>query len=301
MKKKILVIGGTRFFGKLLVQGLLDARHDVTLATRGMNTDNFGDDVKRIRVDRRDSAAMRQVFAQSDGYDLIYDQMCYTPLDAAISSDIFAGRTDRYVMASTIEVYVHLMGQINRTYKEEDVDPSGEIIDAKLPWHDAQFADLHYGLGKRMAEARLIQDGRFPAVAVRIGHVLAGKNDFTGRLAAYINLATNGGTLNHSTTPGKSSFIDAQGIADFLLWVGEQNFTGAINAASEGELDAIDIYNAVCAQMQCDSQTNIANDDMALTPYDFPARHAMNTSKASALGYRFSQGKTVLGTQSATI
>lgn len=34
--KKVLVLGGTRFFGKHLVETLLQDGHDVTIATRGI-------------------------------------------------------------------------------------------------------------------------------------------------------------------------------------------------------------------------------------------------------------------------
>ena len=40
--KKVLVLGGTRFFGKHLVEALLQAGHDVTIATRGITEDSFG-------------------------------------------------------------------------------------------------------------------------------------------------------------------------------------------------------------------------------------------------------------------
>ena len=46
--KKVLVLGGTRFFGKHLVEVLLQAGHDVTIATRGVTEDSFGSAVKRI-------------------------------------------------------------------------------------------------------------------------------------------------------------------------------------------------------------------------------------------------------------
>ncbi|MGR4032399.1 NAD-dependent epimerase/dehydratase family protein, partial [Bacillus sp. ZZQ-131] len=52
--KKVLVLGGTRFFGKHLVEYLLQAGHDVTIATRGVTEDSFGSAVKRIIVDRED-------------------------------------------------------------------------------------------------------------------------------------------------------------------------------------------------------------------------------------------------------
>ena len=37
MMAKVLVIGGTRFFGKHLVEKLVQQGHDVTIATRGQH------------------------------------------------------------------------------------------------------------------------------------------------------------------------------------------------------------------------------------------------------------------------
>ncbi len=48
---KILVLGGTRLVGKLLVKKLIDAGHNVTIVTRGLTKDNFGNRVNRIILD----------------------------------------------------------------------------------------------------------------------------------------------------------------------------------------------------------------------------------------------------------
>ena len=72
-----------------------------------------------------------------------------------------------------------------------------------------------------------------PTVCVRIGHVLGGADDFTGRLAAHVRLAQSGTPLTCASTAGTSWFIDADSIADFLRWVGQQTFTGAVNASCE--------------------------------------------------------------------
>ena len=45
---KILVLGGTRFFGVHLVCALLEDGHEVTIATRGRTPDSFGSQVSRI-------------------------------------------------------------------------------------------------------------------------------------------------------------------------------------------------------------------------------------------------------------
>ena len=45
---KVLVLGGTRFFGIHLVDELLKSNCDVTIATRGLTSDSFENKFKRI-------------------------------------------------------------------------------------------------------------------------------------------------------------------------------------------------------------------------------------------------------------
>jgi len=49
---KILVIGGTRFFGYHITKRLLQDGHDVTLFNRSQTPDDFGHQVGRICGDR---------------------------------------------------------------------------------------------------------------------------------------------------------------------------------------------------------------------------------------------------------
>lgn len=49
---KILVLGGTKFFGVPMIYQLLEDGHKVTVATRGRYADHFGDKVNRITLDR---------------------------------------------------------------------------------------------------------------------------------------------------------------------------------------------------------------------------------------------------------
>lgn len=48
----ILILGGTRLFGKVLVRNLIERGHNVTIATRGLTQDSYGDLVTRIIIDR---------------------------------------------------------------------------------------------------------------------------------------------------------------------------------------------------------------------------------------------------------
>lgn len=48
---KILVLGGTRFFGIHMVKELIKMGHDITIATRGRASDTFGDAVSAISTE----------------------------------------------------------------------------------------------------------------------------------------------------------------------------------------------------------------------------------------------------------
>jgi nucleoside-diphosphate-sugar epimerase len=289
MSKTVLVVGGTRFFGRLLVSRLIHAGHRVTLATRGRTADTFGSDVDRIAVDRRDAAAMTAAFADRH-FDLVFDQMAYSPRDAAIAAQVFAGRVGRYVMTSTIEVYDHLRDTVRRPLSESDLALEDVPIDFDYPWEDQHKADIAYGAGKRQAEALLT--GRFgpPTVTVRVGHVLAGPEDFTGRLAHYVKAAVSGAVLRYSAAEGVSSFIDGPGIARFLAWVGDQDFTGPVNAAADGTLSAAAIFRRVGEVAGCRVRLEALSGDRppnTLSPFDYARDFVMDTSRAAELGHRF--------------
>ena len=286
MHKNILVIGGTRHFGKLLVQKLLDAGHRVTLATRGRAADSFGARVQRIRVDRRDHAAMRAAFAASQGYDIVYDQMCYTPLDAAIAVEVFAGKVGRYVMTSTIEVYRRLLGRQEGAFEESDLDLRTVRVDLECPWNDPLVADENYAEGKRQAEAVLYRSGKLPVATVRFGHVLGG-DDFTGRLAYYVALAQSGQALLYANATAASSFISAEAASDFLLWTGVQDFVGPVNAADGGALSALDLHRRVGKVLGEKVRALPLTTQAGLSPFDYPFPYVMDTARAACLGYRF--------------
>ena len=233
---------------------------------------------------------MHAAFAHVDSYDIIYDQMCYSPLDAAISVRVFAGRVKRYIVASTIEVYRGLMGSQDTPFAENDLNAVAQPIDTTYPWHDPKLANQSYVNGKVQAEAYLYRDGSLPLVTVRIGHVLAGSEDFTGRLAHYVDLARQYGALRYANAAAATSFVSAQGISDFLVWTGTQTFTGPVNAACDGGLSAFALYERVGLVLDTPvraEQATQAAKPGELSPFDYPAPLVMNGARARALGYRF--------------
>jgi nucleoside-diphosphate-sugar epimerase len=290
MHKNILVIGGTRYFGKLLVQRLVRAGHRVTIATRGYAPDPFGSRIERIRVDRRNETAMRAAFANKR-YDLVFDQMCYSPLDAAIAVRTFAGKVGRYVMTSTIDVYRGVQ-PAGGALLETDLRVLAQPIDTRYPWHDPTRAVESYVAGKVQAEAYLYRDGSLPLATARLAHVLGGPEEFTGRLSWYVDALRQGMALRYADADAKLSFLGTQEAAAFLDWVGAQDFTGPVNAASQGALSAHDLFGRVAEVLDARVRVQRVAGPVSpgvLSPFDAIEAMVLDTGRAAQLGFRFSR------------
>jgi threonine/homoserine/homoserine lactone efflux protein/nucleoside-diphosphate-sugar epimerase len=239
MSQEILVIGGTRYFGIRLVEALLDAGERVTIATRGRTPDPFGARVRRIAVDRGDATALQAAFADAR-FDIVYDQMCYGPDEAALAARVFAGKVGRYLMTSTLEVYDALHARVRRAYREDDLDPAQPVTRPPTA----------YGDGKRRAEAVLLAARGLPVATLRLAHVLGGAEDFTGRLRGHVEAVLNGEVLRHVEAPGETSFIDVPGVVALMVWAGRQVFAGPLNVAADGALTAGPHCRAAGAERQ---------------------------------------------------
>ncbi len=187
-------------------------------------------------------------------------------------------------------MYRALLGQKESPFAERDLNVLAHPIDTAYPWHDPKLAVQSYVAGKRQAEAYLYRDGTLPLVTVRIGHVLSGADDFTGRLAHYVDLVRLNAPLRYTNAAAASSFLSAQLISQFLAWVGAQSFTGPVNAASDGALSAFDLYHRVGqvldAPVNALPSTNIVRAG-ELSPFDYAWPLMMDTARAQELGYRF--------------
>src|SRR5713101_3424467 len=98
---RILVIGGTRFLGRHLVEAALERNHDVTLFNRGqMNADLFPS-VTKLRGDRNNDLSA----LQDKTWDGVIDTCGYVPRVVSASSQTLARSTNLYVFISSISVY----------------------------------------------------------------------------------------------------------------------------------------------------------------------------------------------------
>ncbi|WP_286252200.1 NAD-dependent epimerase/dehydratase family protein [Streptomyces graminofaciens] len=280
--RKILVIGGNRYFGKRLIARLLAAGNRVTVLNRGSSPPPPG--AIHLVADRDDEKSLNTALGART-FDVVIDQVCYTPLQAAIARRVFARRTRRYVLTSTVEVYEY--EDSAAPVRETAVDPLGVPVDLGLPWHEPEFREAHYGEGKRQAEAVFAADPPFPYTAVRVAHVLGGDDDFTGRLDYYADRLRAGEPIPVPAVNHPATYIHVEEIADFLAWAAREDFTGPVNAASHGVLNTGELCEAVAAHVPAGKAVLQPVEVGEVSPFSFFRSYGMDNSRAERLGFSF--------------
>jgi nucleoside-diphosphate-sugar epimerase len=270
----ILVLGGTRFFGLHIVKSLLRRGNEVTIATRGNKEDEFGSLVKRIHVDHLNAVDMKKKFANHH-YDVVYDNICYCSND--MKATLEAISCDRFIFMSTTAVY-----ELHRNTIEEDYIPE----EKELIWCDRPA--FPYGEGKRLAECALRkQFGQQEAVTVRYPFVI-GKDDYTERLKFYVDHVIKEIPMNIDNLDNQMSFIHSSEAGDFLAYLADREYTGAINGCNEGTISLHEIISYVEDKTGKKAQYSLSGEE---APYNGTPEYSINTDKARKIGYTFTNLK----------
>lgn len=269
---KVLVLGGTRFFGVHTVRELLASGHEVTVATRGRTPDGFGDAVRRITLDHTDPESMRQAL-RGRHFDAAIDKIAYCSNDIRYALE--ALDCDRYIYMSTTAVYApKRMGT-----REEDFDGR----DGKLIWCDRQ--DSPYDEIKRQAERALCQVyADRPWVAVRYPFVV-GMDDYTRRLRFYVEHTMKGVPMHIDNVDAPMGYIRSDEAGKFMAFLADKAFTGAVNGCSAGSVPLRDMLDHIERKTGGRAILDAAGDE---APYNGEPPYSILTERAEALGFRFS-------------
>lgn len=268
---KILMIGGTRFFGIHAVRALLEKGHQVTIATRGNTPDPFENKVQRVSVDRTEPDAMRRAF-QGAHFDVICDNIAYCSNDVKALLDHVS--CDRYVQTSSASVYPQLVMNTG----EDAFDP----LTHPLAW--CSRTDDTYDEIKRQGECALFQAyPEIPGVAIRFPYVI-GEDDYTKRLYFYVDHIVHEKPMYLTNPDGQIGFIRSDEAGKFIAWCAEQHFAGPINGGSTGSMSSRDIITYVERQS---GRKAVLSDDADPCPYNADETFSMNVNRAKALGFAF--------------
>lgn len=269
---KILVLGGTRFFGVHMVNDLIEKGHEITIATRGQAPDDFGDSVMRIRLDRTDEDSIKAMISDTH-YDVIIDKIAYCSNDVRKLLD--NADCDKYIYMSSTAVY----DPLHPDTKEDDFDGNG----GELIWCDRP--DFSYDVVKRHAEYALWQkysDKKF--VAVRYPFVI-GKDDYTKRLYFYVEHVLKQMPMKVDNLDNQMSFIKSDEAGKFISFLVDKDFNGAVNGCSHGTISVKQILDYL---KQETGMSAVLSEDGDPAPYNGMPEYSINTQKAESLGFEFS-------------
>lgn len=217
----VLVLGGTWFVGRHIVQALLAAGHSVSVLNRGRSPDELPSCVERLRGDRdRVTAGLEALRDRT--WDACVDVSGYTPRQVRPSAELLRARVNRYVFLSAVSVY----GDPDCTPVTEDcprLPPAGEDV-------TEVNADT-YGALKVACENIVLQLYGERGTLLR-PQIVAGPYDPLDRFSYWVRRATQPGEM---LAPGDGSdhlqVIDARDVARFCVAAIEEDRGGSFNLA----------------------------------------------------------------------
>ena len=209
---RILVLGGTQFLGRHVVDAALERGHDVTLFNRGQTRPELHPSVEKLRGDRDgDLAALA-----GRNFDAVVDTSGYVPRVVAETIDAL-GDVGHYTFVSSISVYADL-----------SEPPTGESPLAVLPEPSEDWRE-HYGALKALCEETVRE--RFPEAFVPRPGLIVGPWDPTGRFTYWpVRLAAGGRVLAPAPPARPAQVIDGRDLAAWIVEAASSGLAGTFDA-----------------------------------------------------------------------
>ncbi len=238
---KILVLGGTVFLGRHVVESALARGHSVTLFNRGRQNPNLFPKVEKLRGDRDgDLSAL-----SGRRFDAVIDTSTYTPGQACTMTKILDRRIEHYTFISSISAYAGF--------------PAGRSYDETAP-----LAEGNDGYGPLKARSEEALEAAFPG---RVTHLrpglIVGPHDPTDRFTYWPRRIAQGGEVLAPGRPERPiQFIDARDLADWCVRLSEGQRTGYFNAVGPKSLLTMQQFLEACrSAVGCSARFNWVSDE----------------------------------------
>jgi 2'-hydroxyisoflavone reductase len=211
---RILLIGGTRFLGRHLVNSARSRGHNVTLFNRGQSNPDLFLQVDKIRGDRE-----KDLDQLSGHWDAVIDTCGYFPRVVKMSVEALKDKVDHYVFISTISVYAD--------FKKIGINESDSV--GKM--EDETVEDMSaYGPLKALCEKAVQDVFGIRSLIIRPG-LIVGPHDPTDRFTYWPVRVARGGDVLAPDRPGVlTQVIDVRDLARFIIELTEQSVSGVFNA-----------------------------------------------------------------------
>lgn len=211
---RILLIGGTLFLGRHVVDAALARGHDVTLFNRGLTDAGAFPNVEHVRADRDGQIAA----LGSRRFDAVIDTCGYVPRVVQQSAAYLASRCEFYLFVSSISAYARF------TPGGDESAPLAELSDPS-----SEDVQRHYGALKVACERAVERHLPGRAQYARAGFIV-GPYDRIPRFAYWLQrLRAGGPTLAPGEPDNPMQWIDVRDLAHWLVTSAETRRAGAFD------------------------------------------------------------------------
>ena len=214
----LLILGGTKFLGRHLVNAALSRGHRVTLFNRGQTSPELFPELEKLRGNR--DGDLRTLKGRK--WDAVIDTSGFASGKVRATAGLLADSIAHYTFISSISVYQDFSKPgLDESAPAEQL-PAGAI-------EDERNSDT-YGARKALCEqaAEEILPGR--VLNVRAG-LIVGPHDGSGRFLYWVRRTALGEEI---LAPGDQNvpvqLIDARDLADWIIRMAESGNVGVYNA-----------------------------------------------------------------------
>jgi 2'-hydroxyisoflavone reductase len=216
---KVLILGGTLFLGRHLVESALARGDEVAIFNRGRTNPDLYLEVEHLRGDR-DTGDLDTLRGRE--WDAVVDTSARVPRWVRDTAGMAAATGAHYTLLSSVSVYRDLsapgIGEGAAVHRLAD-ETSEEIADAET-----------YGALKALCEQALEEKLPGRGLSVRAG-LIVGPYDNTGRFTYWVHrIARGGDVLAPEPRDQTVQFVHAGDLADWILTSAERRLAGVFNA-----------------------------------------------------------------------
>lgn len=273
-QENVLVLGGTGFFGPVLVKELIAQGYSVTLLNRGKTNPHLFPELPRIIADREtpDGSGLVALRDNSQHWDWVVDTWQGSSKAVEDSANILSNRTEHYQYVSTVSVYD----------KWDDIGINEDEPLNPLPGErEAIISSNRYALRKTFSELALRRIMPEKSVFFR-SHGMRGYPTSAPKHEPYWQVKIKkGGDLVVPSDIHYYQITDMVSLARFMIHCGQNQLTGPYNVA----------YPPLVFKQFIQTIVNETNSHVRLhwIPQAFLLKHGVQLIRETPIGrYRFS-------------
>ena len=215
---RLLVLGGTKFLGRYVVESALARGHQVTLFNRGLSNPELFPETEKLRGNRDSDLRL----LEGRKWDAVVDTCGFTSAQVRATANQLANAVEHYTFISSISVY--------SDFSKAGLDESSALAQLPKGKEEEQGDPETYGARKVLCEQAATEAMPSRVLCVRPG-IIVGPHDTTGRFLYWARrLANQGEVLAPGNPETPVQLIDVRDLAQWIITMIEARRVGVYNA-----------------------------------------------------------------------